>query len=304
MTARKGTYSIVARDPDTGDLGVAVQSHWFSVGSIVSWAEPGVGAVATQSIAEPAYGPRLLERLRDGQAPREALNELVAADEQAAVRQVAVVDSGGAVAVHSGDGCIPYAGHVEGDGFSAQANMMVGPEIWPAMAEAFTAATGSLPRRLLATLDAAEAAGGDVRGRQSAALVVVQAEGEPWRRTVELRVEDHTNPLGELRRLLDLADAYAFADQADTLMAEGRHDEAAEAGRNALELAPASDELVFWGGLGMVQAGDLEGGVERVRSAIEMHSGWRDLLARLRPEVAPSAAAVRDELGVPDQTRP
>jgi uncharacterized Ntn-hydrolase superfamily protein len=304
MTARRGTYSIVARDSDTGDLGVAVQSHWFSVGSIVSWAEPGVGAVATQSIAEPAYGPRLLERLREGRAPRDALDELLAADEQAAVRQVAAVDSGGAVAVHTGDGCIPYAGHVEGDGFSAQANMMAGPDVWPAMAEAFTAATGPLPRRLLATLDAAEAAGGDVRGRQSAALVVVPAEGEPWRRRVELRVEDHTNPLGELRRLLDLADAYAFADQADTLMSEGRHDEAAEAGRKALELAPASDELVFWGGLGMVQAGDLEGGVERVRSAIEMHSGWRDLLARLRPDIAPSAAAVRDELGVPDQTSP
>jgi len=240
MTVRRGTYSIVARDPETGELGVAVQSHWFSVGSIVSWGEPGVGAVATQSIAEPAYGPRLLERLRDGQAPRAALDELLAADEQAAVRQVAVVDSSGAVAVHTGDGCIPYAGYVEGEGFSAQANMMAGPEVWPAMAEAFTASNGPLSRRLLDTLDAAEAAGGDVRGRQSAALLVVPAEGEPWRRAVELRVEDNTDPLGELRRLLDLADAYAFADRADTLMAEGRHDEAGDAGRRALELAPAS----------------------------------------------------------------
>jgi uncharacterized Ntn-hydrolase superfamily protein len=301
MNARRGTYSIVARDPATGDLGVAVQSHWFSVGSVVSWGEPGVGAVATQSIAEPAYGPRLLERLRDGQAPREALDELLAADVQSAVRQVAVVDSTGAVAAHTGVGCIPYAGHLEGDGFSAQANMMAGPGVWPAMAEAFTTATGPLPRRLLATLDAAEAAGGDVRGRQSAALLVVPSGGEPWRRTVELRVEDDTNPLGELRRLLDLADAYAFADEADSLMAEGRHDEAAEVGRKALELAPASDELVFWAGLGMAQAGDLDAGVERVRSAIEMHSGWRDLLARLAPEIAPSAAAVRDALGIEEQ---
>ena len=133
---------------------------------------------------------------------------------------------------------------------------------------------------------------------------MVPADGEPWRRTVELRIEDHTDPLGELRRLLDLADAYAFADEADTLMAEGRHDDAAEAGRKALELAPASEELVFWAGLGMVQAGDLEAGVERVRSAIEMHSGWRDLLARLEPDIAPSAAAVRDALGVPDETGP
>ena len=298
---RRGTYSIVARDPDTGDVGVAVQSHWFSVGSIVSWAEPGVGVVATQSIAEPAYGPRLLERLREGQAPRQALDELLAADEQARVRQVAVVDRSGAVAVHTGDGCIAYAGHLEGNGFSAQANMMGGPEVWPAMAAAFSDSTGPLPRRLMATLDAAEAAGGDVRGRQSAALLVVPSEGEPWQRTVELRVEDHTDPLGELRRLLDLSDAYAFADEADGLMAEGRHDEAAEAGRKALELAPASDELLFWAGLGMVQAGDLESGVERVRSAIQMHSGWRDLLARLGPGIAPSAAAVRDALGVPEE---
>src|SRR4051812_9109032 len=215
---RKGTYSIVARDPATGELGVAVQSHWFSVGSIVSWAEPGVGAVATQSIAEPAYGPRLLERLREGRAPRDALDELLAADEQAAVRQVAVVDSGGALAVHTGDGCIPYAGHVEGAGFSAQANMMAGPDVWPAMAEEFTTATGPLPRRLLATLDAAEAAGGDVRGRQSAALLVVPREGEAWQRTLELRVEDSADPLGELRRLLDLADAYEVATEGDELV--------------------------------------------------------------------------------------
>src|SRR3954447_19351618 len=290
---RRGTYSLVARDPGTGDLGVAVQSHWFSVGSIVSWAEPGVGAVATQSIAEPAYGPRLLERLRGGQEPHGALDELLAADEQASVRQVAVVDRSGAGAVHTGDGCIPYAGHVEGEGFSAQANMMAGPEVWPAMAEAFTASTEPLPRRLLAALDAAEAAGGDVRGRQSAALVVVPAEGEPWQRTLELRVEDHTEPLAELRRLLDLADAYAVATQGDDLVGEGRHDEAAEYYRRAAELAPASDELLFWAGLALAQGGDIRGGTERVRSAIEMHSGWRDLLARLAPDIAPSAPEVR-----------
>jgi uncharacterized Ntn-hydrolase superfamily protein len=179
--------------------------------------------------------------------------------------------------------------------------MMAGPEVWPAMAEAFSASTGSLPRRLLAALDAGEGAGGDVRGRQSAALLVVPRRGEHWRRAVELRVEDHTDPLGELRRLLDLSDAYAYADKADSLMADGRHDEAAEAGRRALELAPASEELVFWAGLGMAQAGDLEGGAERVRGAIEMHAGWRDLLARLGPDISPSAAAVREVLGVPEE---
>ena len=304
MTARKGTYSIVARDPDTGELGVAVQSHWFSVGSIVSWAEPGVGAVATQSIAEPAYGPRLLDRLRGGQAPGEALDELLAHDQQARVRQVSVVDSHGAVAVQTGDECIPYAGHVEGDGFSAQANMMAGPEVWPAMADAFRSATGPLARRLLTVLDAAEAAGGDVRGRQSAALVVVPAEGEGWLRTVELRVEDHDQPLDELRRLLDLADAYAVATEGDDLVGEGRHAEAAERYREAAELAPASPELLFWAGLALAQGGDLKGGTERVRSAITMYSGWRDLLERLEPEIAPSAAVVRAELGMAAEPSP
>lgn len=301
MNPRRGTYSIVARDPETGEMGVAVQSHWFSVGSVVTWAEPGVGAVATQAIAEPAYGPWLLERLHRGEAPRAALDDLLAVDEHAALRQVAAVDQNGAIAVHTGDGCIAYAGHTEGEEFSAQANMMAGPEVWPAMAEAFSASTGSLPRRLLAALDAGEGAGGDVRGRQSAALLVVPRRGEHWRRAVELRVEDHTDPLGELRRLLDLSDAYAYADKADSLMADGRHDEAAEAGRRALELAPASEELVFWAGLGMAQAGDLEGGAERVRGAIEMHAGWRDLLARLGPDISPSAAAVREVLGVPEE---
>jgi uncharacterized Ntn-hydrolase superfamily protein len=298
---RRGTYSLVARDPDTGEVGVAVQSHWFSVGSVVSWAEPGVGAVATQSIAEPAYGPRLLERLRGGQSPEEALSELLDADGQAHVRQVAVVNANGAVAIHTGEGSIPFAGHVEGEDFSAQANMMAGPEVWPAMAKAFSAATGPLPRRLLAALDAGEAAGWDVRGRQSAALVVVPSQGESWERTVELRVEDHTDPLGELRRLLDLADAYAVATEGDDLVGEGRHGEAAERYRRAAQLAPASDELLFWAGLAMAQGGDLEGGTERVRSAIDMHGGWRDLLARLDADIAPGAPAVRDAMGMTSQ---
>jgi uncharacterized Ntn-hydrolase superfamily protein len=300
---RRGTYSVVARDPDSGELGVAVESHWFSVGSIVSWAEPGVGAVATQSIAEPAYGPRLLDRLRGGQAPRQALDELLAADDQARFRQVAVVDSSGAVAVHTGDGCIPYAGDVAGEGFSAQANMMASEGVWPAMTEAFEAADGPLARRLLAALDAGEAAGGDVRGRQSAALVVVPAQGEAWQRTVELRVEDHADPLGELRRLLELADAYAVATEGDDLVGEGRHEEAAERYREAADLAPANGELLFWAGLALAQGGDVDAGAERVQSAIAMHSGWHDLLARLDPEIAPAAPTVRQALGVPEELR-
>ena len=295
---RRGTYSVVARDPETGELGVAVQSHWFSVGSIVSWAEAGAGAVATQSIAEPAYGPRLLERLRAGEEPGAALDELLADDQMARLRQVAVVDGEGRVAVHTGEGCIPHAGHLEGGGFSVQANMMASSEVWPAMAEAFGGATGPLAHRLVAALRAAEGAGGDVRGRQSAALLVVPPSGEPWRTGADLRVDDHPNPVEELARLLDLHDAYEVANEADELAGAGRHEAAAERYRRACELAPDSAELLFWGGLGRAQHGQLEEGAALVREAMDVHEGWRELLARLGPEIAPSAEAVRGELGV------
>src|SRR5262245_58599252 len=290
------TYSLVARDPDSGELGVAVQSHWFSVGSIVTWGEAGVGAVATQSIAEPAYGSGLLARLRAGEAPRPALDAELAGDASTRFRQVAVVDGDGRVAAHTGDGCIPDAGHVEGDGFSAQANMMATDRVWPEMAAAFEAAEGPLARQLLAGLDAAQAAGGDVRGKQSAALLVVPPTGEGWRRAVELRVEDHTQPLNELRRVLDLHDAYELADRADGLTGEGRHDEAAELYLRAAEAAPANVELTFWAGLSLAAGGDVDGGAERVAAAIAAHEGWRKLLARLDPEIAPSAEAVRRAL--------
>src|SRR4051812_38242037 len=170
---RWGTYSIVARDPRSGELGVAVQSHWFSVGSVVPWVRAGVGAVATQSIAEPAYGPRALDLLAGGATAPDALARLTREDAEADVRQVAVVDGEGKVACHTGARCIAFAGHAPGDGWSVQANMMRSDSVWPAMADAFPTAQGALAERLLATLEAAEAAGGDVRGRQSAALVVV-----------------------------------------------------------------------------------------------------------------------------------
>ena len=196
------TYSIVARDPGTGELGVAVQSHWFGVGSIVPWARPGVGAVATQANAEAAYGPRALALIEAGAGAEQALTRLLAEDPGAAGRQVAVLDAAGAVAVHTGDGCIPFAGHVTGEGVSCQANIMVTEAVWPAMLDAFESASGALTLRLLAALDAAEAVGGDLRGRQSAAILVVPAEGESWETVVSLRVEDDPEPLAELRRLV------------------------------------------------------------------------------------------------------
>lgn len=293
MGVRQGTYSIVARDADTGELGVAVQSHWFSVGSVVSWAQPDVGAVATQSIAEPAYGPRALERLAEGQGAQQALAELLAEDPQSNVRQVAVVDAQGGVAAHTGGNCIPFAGHETGDSFSCQANLMASEAVWPAMAEAYRSADGDLAARMLAALDAAEAAGGDVRGRQSAALVVVSAEGEPWRKRFDVRVEDHPEPLAELRRVVDLARAYELASEGDDLLGEGRHADAGDCYRRALELAPDNNELLFFAGVTAAQSGDLETGLERIRRAMAANPGWAELLPRLNDETFPGVGELR-----------
>lgn len=292
------TYSLVARDPRTDEVGVAVQSHWFSVGAVVTHARAGVGAVAVQSVPEPTHGSRLLDLLAEGASPQEALDRVLEGDEAPAYRQTALVDVRGRVAVHTGEGCMPDAGHTTGDGWSAQANMMLSGAVWPAMAEAFAAADPARPLadRLVAGLEAAQAAGGDVRGMQSAAVVVVPAAGEPWRRTVDLRVEDHPEPLAELRRLLGLHDAYSDAGAADELMAEGRHAEAGALFVRAAELAPEKEELLFWSGLAAASAGDVEAGVERVRQAIARNAGLEELLRRLGPDIAPAAAVVRDAL--------
>jgi uncharacterized Ntn-hydrolase superfamily protein len=200
--------------------------------------------------------------------------------------------------VHTGGRCIEHAGDQGGEGFSAQANMMASAEVWPRMAAAFDAAQGPLARRMLAALEGAEEAGGDIRGRQSAAIVVVGAEGEPWQREVELRIEDADRPLVELRRLLDLHDAYALADRADTLAGEGRHSEAAQLYVDAAAAAPANVELAFWAGLGLAAGGRVAVGAARVRGVIAIEGAWARLLARLDPEIAPGAESVRQALGI------
>jgi uncharacterized Ntn-hydrolase superfamily protein len=291
-----GTYSIVALDPETGELGAAVQSHWFSVGSLCTWARPGIGAVATQSVVEPAHGPHALDRLAAGEDAPAALAGVLAGDALARVRQVGVVDANGRVAVHTGEDCIPEAGHATGAHWSCQANMMARATVPGAMSEAFADATGDLAARLMAALEGAEAEGGDVRGRQSAALLVAPATGESWQARIDLRVEDHADPLGELRRLLDLQRAYELAGEADELMGEGRADEAAGRYLRASELAPGSDELLFWAGLAIAQNGDVAGGADAVRRAADTHPGWLTLLDRLSPGFAPAGAAVRMEL--------
>ncbi len=293
---RRGTYSIVACDPVTGELGVAVQSHWYGVGTVVPWAEPGVGAVATQSIAERAYGPQACDLLRAGGEPSAVLEQLTAADAAAPLRQVGVVDAQGRVTVHTGESCIEHAGHRTGAGFSCQSNMMTRPTVPDAMAAAYEGARGPLDERLMAALDAAEREGGDVRGRQSAALVTVPAGGEHWRRLLDLRVDDHPDPLAELRRLLRLQRAYDMSEAAEELAAEGRHHDAAPLFERAAELAPDSDELMFWAGLAAAQAGDTALALDRVRAAAALNPGWLELLNRLAPDVAPGAAAVRAAL--------
>jgi uncharacterized Ntn-hydrolase superfamily protein len=291
------TYSIVARDPATGELGVAVQSHWFSVGSTVPWAEPAIGAVATQSFADPSYGPNALDLLRAGGRAREVLTELVRRDQGRALRQVAMVDAHGQVAVHTGRRCVQFAGHETGRGFACAANMMRQEGVPQAMARAFTTAMGELPDRLLAALDAAEAAGGDVRGRQSAAMIVVRARDEQWDRSLDLRVEDSAFPLVELRRLLRVRQAYELAERADELTAGGRRQEAALLYRRSMEVAPENAELRFWGGLALVHLNERLAGLEAVQSAINENPGLAELLNRLSPEIAPSAPAVREVLG-------
>jgi uncharacterized Ntn-hydrolase superfamily protein len=273
------TYSIVARDPYTGELGVAVQSHYFSVGPIVPWARPGVGVVATQSIVNVSYGPRGLDLLAGGLSAPQAIERLTADDELAESRQLAIVDAQGVAAAHTGPGCMAFAGDVQGDGVSCQGNIMTTAEVWPAMLEAYTAAQGSLSGRLFAALEAAEAAGGDLRGRQ-------------WETVVSLHVEDHPEPLVELGRLLHIKEAYRIAEEGDELLAAGRHDEASALFERACELAPESDELRFWAGLGAAQLGDMDTALAQIRSAIAVHHGWHELLRRLTPEFAPSAPAV------------
>ena len=290
------TYSIVARDPTTGELGVAVQSHWFAVGPVVPWAVPGVGAVATQANVNVAFGPHGLALLKQGLDASAALKRLLDADEGEAGRQVAIVDAAGGVAAHTGKSCMPEAGHVTGEGVSCQANIMASATVWPAMLAAYEKTEGPLVKRLLAALDAAEAEGGDIRGRQSAAVLVVPADGEEWQAKVSLRVEDHPEPLPELKRLVDLRVAYDVADDADSLVNESRYDEAAVLYKKASELAPGNHELLFWAGLGAAQAGDMDTALARVRDAIKLQPTWEQMLARLPAEVAPTAGAVLERL--------
>lgn len=297
------TYSIVARDSTTGQLGVAVQSHWFSVGPIVPWAEPGVGAVATQSLADPAYGPLGLNLMRMGRTAPEALKALVSTDEGADVRQVAMVDAKGNVAAHTGKRAIFAAGHQLGAQYSVQANIMEKPTVWAAMGAAYEAAEGDLAERLLAALEAAEAEGGDLRGRQSAAILVVSSKNthEPWvDRLFDLRVEDHPNPVAELRRLVTLQRAYLKLYEGDEWVVKGDIEKALAAYRQALEIVPdeaTNGEAAFWVGVTLADTGDPEQAIPYLARAYQQDKRWAELLPRLpASQLLPDDPALIDRL--------
>jgi uncharacterized Ntn-hydrolase superfamily protein len=278
------TYSIVARDGDTGELGVAVQSHYFQVGPVVPWAIAGVGVVATQSMVNVSFGPLGLDYMRAGYRAEDALRALLAGDSQPEARQVALVDASGNVAAHTGAKCIPAAGHRTGDGFSVQANLMEKETVWDAMFEAYTSTTAPLAERLLAAMDAAEAEGGDIRGKQSAAMLVVTGRptGRPWEdRTIELRVEDAPDPLVELRRLLRVKRAYMAVNEADRLEEAKDLEGATRKLREAVQLAPEMVEICFWGGLTMVQAGQADEGYGLMARAVAKDKRWIETLHRL-----------------------
>jgi uncharacterized Ntn-hydrolase superfamily protein len=269
------TYSIVARDPQTGELGVAVQSRAFRVG-VCAWARPGVGAVATQSFTEPGYGPRGLELLADGRPPAEALDELLAADDRSGFRQVAFLAADGRTAAHTGDACIPDCGDVSRENLSAQGNMLASTEVWTAAAEGFEAAAGSLAERLLAGLDAAEEAGGDFRGRQAAALLVVSGDRDrpAWETVVDLRVDDHPEPLLELKRL------YAIWAARRRLAALGPDCSPAEEAERARQAGLREDEVALTEALAEAARGRLDAAAAALRPLTRADGRWREAVER------------------------
>ncbi len=278
------TFSIVARDPNTGELGVAVQSHWFSVGPIVPWAEAGVGAVATQSFVDPSYGPLGLSLIRAGRSAPDALKALLAGDEGRDVRQVAMIDAQGRVDAWTGKNDIQAAGHHVGKDYSVQANLMANDRIWPAMAAAFEATKGDLAERMLAALDAAQAAGGDIRGRQSAALIVVSGKptGQPWKdRVFDLRVDDSAEPLKELRRLVTLQRAYNHMNAGDLAVEKKDNEGALREYGAAEQLVPDNAEMIYWHAVALVNMGRVEESLPLFKRVFAMDRNWIELTPRL-----------------------
>jgi uncharacterized Ntn-hydrolase superfamily protein len=279
------TFSIVARDPKTGEMAVAVQSHWFSVGTSVSWGEAGVGVVATQSFTNKSFGMRGLALMKSGKTAQQALDELLSTDEGKAVRQVAILDAKGNVAAHTGDKCVDYAGHITGKEFSVQANMMLNEKVWPAMAKAFEqSANLPLAERVMASLNAAQAAGGDIRGKQSAALLVVrgQATNAPWEdRLIDLRVDDNPAPLKELDRLLRLHRAYNHMNAGDLAVEKNDMPGAMREYQTAETMFPDNLEMRYWHAITLANNKQVPAALKLLQPIFRQEPDWRTLTSRL-----------------------
>ncbi len=293
------TYSIVARDPETGQLGVAVQSHWFSVGSVVPWVKSGVGAVATQSLTDVTYGPLGLELMAAGKTAEQTLKGLLQTDEHPEWRQVGMIDAKGNRAAHTGKHCIREAGHVVGENFIVMANLMEKNTVWEAMADAFRKSDGDLAEKMLAALEAAQREGGDIRGRQSAAMIIVrgQSTGEDYKdKIINLRVEDNPDPLGELRRLLTLNRAYLLMNEGDDRMVEKDTKGALDAYKRAMELAPDVIEIRYWVALTMYTEGLQDEALTIFQEVFTKEPLWVEVTKRL-----PAAGLLVNDAGQLDK---
>ena len=278
------TYSIVAFDEETGELGVAVQSHWFSVGFLVPWAKAGVGAVATQSFVKVDYGPEGLNRMEHGQSAEEALTSLLAEDDGEAVRQVAMIDVKGSVAAHTGTKCIYAAGHKIGKNYSVQANLMEKETVWPSMANAFERSNGDLAEKMMAALEAAETEGGDIRGKQSAAMLIVSGNptGIPWKDVVmDIRVDDHAEPLKELKRLIRVHRAYQHANKGDHYLEMEEIEKALVEYEKASEFYPENPELPYWSAITLASKGQLENALPIFKDVFNREPRLKKLTPRL-----------------------
>jgi len=279
------TYSIVARDPKTGEMGVGVQSHYFSVGSIVSWGESGVGVVVTQSLVNASFGLRGLELLKQGKSPKEALDLLISEDEGRDVRQVAILDAQGRVAAHTGSKCIIHAGHIAGDNFSVQANMMLTDKVWSTMAKSFESNVNlPLAERIVKTMEAAETVGGDIRGKQSAAILIVggkEAKNKWEDKIIDLRVEDNEQPVKELSRLLKLHRAYKHMDKGDLAIEHNDMENALKEYDSALNLFPENLEMKFWTAVSLANNQKLKEASELFKTIFTKDNNWRLLTERL-----------------------
>ncbi len=278
------TYSIVARDPETGEMGVAVQSHWFSVGSIVAWGEAGVGVVATQSFVNPSFGPRGLEIMKNGMSAEETLDLLIASDEGREFRQLAILDVNGNVKTFTGNKCIEDAGHIIGNNYSVQANLMLNERVWGAMARAFERSTGPLAERMIAALEAAQNVGGDIRGQQSASILVVRgnATGNLWEdRLIDLRVEDHPQPIDEIKRLLKVYRAYEHMNKGDVAVEINDMELAMKEYSAAMEMFPENLEMKYWTAITLVNVGELEKALPMFKDIFSKDQNWKELTPRL-----------------------